>query len=128
MSLASTRATSIVAIGAGMLGSSGPDAGGDESARARAFAAALSEMLFHQLRRDLVLILDDLHELLGHRPARLLPLSGAPAVALWAIVPQGGTVGTAHGSGRLETPHEPKSPSGPPRQEPRKSHKAPGRT
>ncbi|WP_240044684.1 M23 family metallopeptidase [Streptomyces alboflavus] len=31
--------------------------------------------------------------LLGHRPARLLPLSGAPAVALWAIVPQGGTGG-----------------------------------
>ncbi|MGH2790236.1 MAG: BTAD domain-containing putative transcriptional regulator [Actinomycetota bacterium] len=50
-------------IGAGMLGSSGPDSGSDESARARAFAAALSQMLFHQLRRDLVLIIDDLHEL-----------------------------------------------------------------
>ncbi|MGH2699701.1 MAG: tetratricopeptide repeat protein, partial [Actinomycetota bacterium] len=50
-------------IAAGMIGSSGPDSASDEAARARAFAAALSEMLYHQLKRDLVLILDDFHEL-----------------------------------------------------------------
>lgn len=50
-------------IAAGMIGSSGPDSASDESARARAFAAALSESLYHQLKRDLVLILDDFHEL-----------------------------------------------------------------
>ena len=50
-------------IAAGMIGSSGPDSASDEAARARAFAAALSESLYHQLKRDLVLILDDFHEL-----------------------------------------------------------------
>jgi ATP/maltotriose-dependent transcriptional regulator MalT/DNA-binding SARP family transcriptional activator len=50
-------------IAAGMIGSSGPDSASDDAARARAFAAALSELLYHQLKRDLVLILDDFHEL-----------------------------------------------------------------
>jgi ATP/maltotriose-dependent transcriptional regulator MalT/DNA-binding SARP family transcriptional activator len=50
-------------IAAGMIGSSGPDSASDEAGRARAFAAALSESLYHQLKRDLVLILDDFHEL-----------------------------------------------------------------
>ncbi|MGH2749454.1 MAG: BTAD domain-containing putative transcriptional regulator [Actinomycetota bacterium] len=56
-------------IAAGMVGSSGPDSGTDDGGRAQAFAAVLSEMLYHQLKRDLVLILDDFHELDSDGPS-----------------------------------------------------------
>ena len=50
-------------LGAGMTGSSGPDSGNEDEARAQAFVAVLSETLYNQLKRDLVLVLDDFHEL-----------------------------------------------------------------
>jgi ATP/maltotriose-dependent transcriptional regulator MalT/DNA-binding SARP family transcriptional activator len=46
-------------------GSRGPDAGADEPARAKACAALICQALQEQLRRDLVLVVDDLHELPG---------------------------------------------------------------
>ena len=75
----------------------GPGAEEDEPARARGFAAAVCEALQSELRRDLVLVVDDVHELEaspgahpGHRVA-VPPGPGAPAsrarVPLRAAVP-----------------------------------------
>jgi ATP/maltotriose-dependent transcriptional regulator MalT len=43
----------------------GPGAEQDETARARGFAAALCETLQTALRRDLVLVVDDVHAVAG---------------------------------------------------------------
>ena len=46
-------------------GSLGPDAGADELARAKGCAAVICQALQEQLRRDLVLVIDDFQELAG---------------------------------------------------------------
>jgi DNA-binding SARP family transcriptional activator len=53
-------------------GSRGPDAEPDEAGRAQAFVAALAQSLQEQLSRDLVLVLDDVHELGDARGAATL--------------------------------------------------------
>src|SRR6266516_2069176 len=50
---------------AGVFAAPGPDAAHDEVGRAQAAAAALSQALQEQLTRDLVFVLDDVHELDG---------------------------------------------------------------
>jgi ATP/maltotriose-dependent transcriptional regulator MalT/DNA-binding SARP family transcriptional activator len=51
-------------------GPAGPGADQDEASRARGFAALVCETLQGQLRRDLVLVLDDVHEIAGSLGAR----------------------------------------------------------
>jgi ATP/maltotriose-dependent transcriptional regulator MalT/DNA-binding SARP family transcriptional activator len=46
-------------------GSRGPDAGTDELERAKACAALICQALEEQLRRDLVLVIDEFHDLVG---------------------------------------------------------------
>ena len=55
-------------VDAAVRGWRGPAGDTDENARAQAYAAALCEALSGRLRRDLVLVLDDLHEI-GDAPA-----------------------------------------------------------
>lgn len=50
-------------IGGALAGSRGPGTDADELARARGFAALVCQALQDQLSRDLVLVLDDVHEL-----------------------------------------------------------------
>src|SRR5215510_5594952 len=52
-------------IGGAVVSAAGPDAEADERARAQGVAALVSEALQPQLRRDLVLVVDDVHELSG---------------------------------------------------------------
>lgn len=48
-----------------LAGTRGPDAGADELERAKGCAALICQALQEQLRRDLVLIVDEFHELIG---------------------------------------------------------------
>jgi ATP/maltotriose-dependent transcriptional regulator MalT/DNA-binding SARP family transcriptional activator len=59
-------------LAAVLSGSRGPDAELDEAGRAQAFVAALAQSLQEQLSRDLVLVLDDVHELGDARGAATL--------------------------------------------------------
>jgi len=52
-------------IGGAVVSAAGPDAEADDRARAQGVAALVSEALQAQLRRDLVLVVDDVHELSG---------------------------------------------------------------
>ena len=52
-------------IAGAVVSAAGPDAEADDRARAQGVAALVSEALQAQLRRDLVLVVDDVHELSG---------------------------------------------------------------
>jgi ATP/maltotriose-dependent transcriptional regulator MalT/DNA-binding SARP family transcriptional activator len=55
-----------------LAGSRGPDSGADEVERAQACAALICQALQEQLRRDLALVVDDFHELVGVGAVRLV--------------------------------------------------------
>jgi ATP/maltotriose-dependent transcriptional regulator MalT/DNA-binding SARP family transcriptional activator len=72
-------------VGTALAAPLGPDA--DEPARADGFAAALGEALELRLRGDLVLVLDDVHELpAGSPPARLVEGLARHAPAAFHLV------------------------------------------